>query len=128
MIIFLNFIGIGLILFIIWWFWLSNAKAIKASKDIVQITVKDGVYTPARIEISTKQEITLEFIRYDAIGCSDTVIFPSLDKQVSLPVNQPRKIQLGRLTPGPYPFACPMKMYAGELIVTPEKSIGGDRA
>ena len=45
-------IGIILIVLIIWWFWLKKAKAEKIATDVIKIMVKDGVYTPSRIEVA----------------------------------------------------------------------------
>jgi plastocyanin domain-containing protein len=117
MILILNLIGFAFIGFIIGWFWLSQPKTTKITDKIIRIAVKGGIYSPARIEVDTHQTITLEFTRSDTAHCSDTVIFSTLDKQITLPLNQPQRIEIGHLAPGKYPFACPMNMYAGELIV-----------
>ncbi len=112
-----NSIGIILIVLIIWWFWLKKAKAEKVATDVIKIMVKDGVYTPSRIEVAQKDKITLEFYREDKSACSEYVIFEGIDKQAKLPIDQPFQLELENLLPGKYPFACQMKMYQGELVV-----------
>jgi plastocyanin domain-containing protein len=113
-----NVIGLVLIGVIVWWFWLSKAKTIQANQNVIQIIVKDGVYTPARIQAKANKPITIEFLRQDQSACSEYVVFSNLDVHEQLPLNQPHSIHLGKLAPGTYPFACQMNMYAGELVVT----------
>lgn len=117
MMLLLNLIGIALTAFIVWWFWLSHSKTVSSHLSVTTITVKDGVYSPARIAFSTTQPIVLEFIRLDTSGCSDTVIFPALNQQFRLPHQQSTRIDLGQLPKGGYEFACPMKMYQGKIVV-----------
>ena len=117
MIVIINSIGLLLIGEIIWWFWLSSPKAVRAENTIVVIHVKDGVYSPARIESPAQKAITLEFIRTDSSGCSEYVVFSDLDIHEKLPLNTPYQIQLPVLQAGVYRFNCQMKMYQGELVV-----------
>ena len=114
-----NLIGILLIAFVIWWFWLSKPKLVQAKQDIVPIVVKDGVYSPARIEASSTKPITLEFLRQDSTSCSEYLMMEQLDIYEQLPLNKKHRIALGQLAPGTYSFTCQMKMYAGELIIKP---------
>lgn len=46
-----NLAGISTIAFIIGWFWLSKPKAQRARKNVVDILVEGGTYTPPRIEV-----------------------------------------------------------------------------
>lgn len=112
-----NLLAILLILFIAWWFWFSRKKAMRINNAIISIEVKNGVYLPSRIEVSSNQEITLEFLRKDASSCSEYVVFDTLNIHVQLPLNKKHKIVLGKLPPGKYAFTCQMQMYRGELIV-----------
>lgn len=117
MIIILNILGGILAAAIIWWFWLSKPKAVRVNKETVQITVKDGVYVPSRIEVDAKVPLTLEFMRKDTSGCSEYVIFSSLGIHEKLPLNKSHQIYLPVLEPGVYTFNCQMNMYHGELVV-----------
>lgn len=113
----INFIGILLIVFIVWWFWFSHQKSVRINKSVITIEVKDGVYIPARIEIPANQNITLEFFRKDPSSCAEYVVFDVLNIQEQLPLNKKHVISLGKLAPGKYSFTCQMKMYQGELVV-----------
>ena len=113
----LNLLGIFLIGFVVIWFWIIKPKVKHTASHHIQIIVKNGVYSPSRIEVNTKQPIVLEFLRQDASACSEWVNFDRLDVHEKLPFNQPYKITLGQLAPGVYPFTCQMHMYTGELIV-----------
>lgn len=114
---FINFIGILLIIFIVWWFWFSHQKSVRINNAVISIEVKEGVYIPARIEIPAHQNITLEFLRKDASSCAEYVVFDDLNIQAQLPLNKKHAIFLGKLMPGKYAFTCQMKMYRGELVV-----------
>lgn len=116
----MNILGVVLIALIVWWFWMSRTKTIRVKESVILIEVKDGVYSPSRIEVSENQDITLEFLRKDASSCAEYVVFEALNIHAQLPLHQKHKIELGRLAPGKYVFTCQMQMYRGELIVTPE--------
>jgi len=113
-----NLLGLTLIGLIIWWFWFSKAKAVRseAQKTLI-IEVKDGGYTPARIEVNSAQPIRLAFMRKDPSSCAEYLLFDTLGIHEQLPLNQVKEFDLGKLKPGNYPFSCQMHMYVGELIV-----------
>jgi len=86
-IIVLNLIGVAVMVFIVWWFWLSKPKAVTVlPKGIVEIRVKNGVYDPAQIQVKLNEAVTLRFIREDANPCAERVIFPAfnISKNLSL--------------------------------------------
>lgn len=112
-----DLVGLLLIALIVWWFWLSKAKAKHSDSGIIKIIVENGVYNPARIEINSSQPVTLEFLRNDTSACSEYVVFEQLDVHEKLPLNRSQQIKLGKLNPGSYHFSCQMNMYVGELIV-----------
>lgn len=115
-ILFFNFIAIALIVLIIWWFWIAKSKSTKINKNEITVYVKDGVYSPNRIE-TPQNEVVINFIRKDVSSCSEYVVFSELDINVQLPLNKPKKVYLKNLAPGHYSFACQMGMYKGELII-----------
>jgi plastocyanin domain-containing protein len=115
----INIIGLLIIALIIWWFWLSRSKAIVMKKNpLIEIHVKDGVYTPPRIQVKTNTPITLRFIRDDASPCAKTVIFSDLNISKALPLHTPIDILLTLPHTGEYEFTCSMGMYRGKLIAT----------
>ncbi len=117
MMIIINVIGLILIIAIIWWFWLSEPKAVSQNEDIISIDIKDGVYSPSRIEVKNNHPVQLQFTRYDQSPCSEYIEFKELGIQHQIAFKQTLHIDLGKLNPGHYHFACQMNMYQGELIV-----------
>ena len=117
MIWFVNLLGLGLIVAIIWWFWLSRPASVQRHGDSIDILVDDGVYTPSRIETPTNQPITLRFLRKDPSPCAEQVIFADFDLSVELPVDEYRELTLTPQEKGEYDFTCQMQMYRGTLIV-----------
>ena len=99
MFIVVNLIGILLIIFIIGWFWFSHQKSVRINNTLISIEVKNGVYSPSRIEMSAHQEIILEFLRKDASSCSEYVVFDTLNIHAQLPLNKKHKIFIGKLSP-----------------------------
>ena len=114
----INICGLIIIGFIIWWFWFSKKEAVEVKDKVIHIKVKDGVYQPARISVNESQPIILEFLRLDETGCAEYVIFETLGINEKLPLNKTHQINLGQLKAGSYTFACQMRMYQGELMVT----------
>lgn len=114
----INLAGVTLILAIVWWFWLYNPSApVKASASD-HITVENGVYQPAHIQVAAGKPVTLSFLRKDASGCAEEVIFPDLDVSKSLALNEATSVELPSLKAGTYSFHCQMNMYRGKLVVS----------
>jgi plastocyanin domain-containing protein len=113
---FINSIALLLIGLIIYWFWLSKPETHKTSEKKINITVDDGVYTPARIEIEADKPVTLNFLRKDASPCAEKVIFSDLNISEDLPINKEKAIEIKVPQPGEYEFTCQMQMYRGTLI------------
>lgn len=120
----INVIGLGLILFVIWWFWLykpnlsASTTGIIKSENIIEILVKDGVYTPPYIQIKSNYPTILRFIRKDPSPCAEIVNFNSLNITRTLALNEPTDIKFKIENAGEYEFTCQMGMYRGKLIVS----------
>lgn len=112
-----NSIAALLIILIIVWFWVIKNKSTQVKMDEITVYVKDGAYSPNRIETS-HSKLTINFIREDASPCSEYVLFEQLNVHEQLPLKKPHKIILTNLKLGHYRFTCQMGMYQGELIVT----------
>ena len=115
--IFINLLGLLLIAFIVWWFWVFKPKAVTADKKIITVIVENGTYQPSRIQWPAGQSATLRFLRKDPSPCAATVVFADLNLSEELPLNKKKDINLPALQAGGYAFTCQMKMYRGELIV-----------
>jgi len=115
----INLLGLLLIVLIVWWFWLAKPKAAQAAASgVIEITVADGVYAPARIEVPAGKPVTLRFLRKDPSPCAEKVLFDDLGISRDLPLNEPLDVVLTPGTPGEIEFTCQMRMYRGYLVVT----------
>ena len=113
-----NLAGIILIGLIIWWFWIKKPQAYKPSSDVINITVENGVYSPARIEMKQGEKIKLVFLRKDPSPCAEKVIFDELGINLDLPLNKPVEVEIQPGSTGEFAFTCQMKMYVGSLAVS----------
>jgi plastocyanin domain-containing protein len=117
----INLISLGLIVLIIWWFWLYKPQSTELTdnKDSSEITVivENGTYQPAHISLLEDKPLTINFIRKDASPCAATVLFPDLEISADLPVNKKFSVQLPAMKKGEYAFYCQMKMYSGTIVV-----------
>lgn len=113
-----NLGGVLLIGLIIYWFWLASPRKVAATQaNPIEILVKDGVYSPAHIQVKRGEKIRLRFIREDPSPCAAKVIFNSLGKTLELPTNESTDIELQLDEAGEIDFTCEMQMYRGKLIV-----------
>ncbi len=112
-----NLAGLALIGLIVWWFWLYQPPKTRLSGNELTITVENGVYSPSHIQVQAGKPVQLTFIRKDPSPCAETLLIPKLDISQNLPLNQPKKINLGVLQPGQYDFHCQMQMYRGQITV-----------
>jgi plastocyanin domain-containing protein len=116
---FVDILVLGTIIFIVWWFWIHKprAKVVSPTASVIEISVADGVYTPATIACSAGRPLVLRFLRLDPAPCAEQVQFPTLDMSAELPLNKPVDVRLPALTAGDYPFSCQMQMYRGTLSI-----------
>ena len=113
-----NLIGLSLIGLIVWWFWVKKPPSLKASSNVIEIIVENGIYTPSRIEVKSGQVVKLSFLRKDPSPCAEKVIFDELGLSFDLPMNKPVAVDFQPEQTGEYAFTCQMKMYTGNLIVS----------
>ncbi|HEX9665967.1 MAG TPA: cupredoxin domain-containing protein [Thermodesulfobacteriota bacterium] len=113
-----NSIGIILIIFVIWWFWLSKKGAGTAVQgSSIDIIVDGGVYDPSVIHTKVGKPTTLRFIRKDSSPCAEKVIFSEMGISADLPVGKPYELTITPQKTGVFDFTCQMAMYRGKLIV-----------
>lgn len=123
----INLTGLGLIILIIWWFWLykPRATAVDVKSDStdslksneVTVVVDAGIYQPAHLLSPQNKPLNINFMRKDASSCAATVIFPDFDISADLPLNKLVQVPLPAMKKGEYVFHCQMKMYSGTLLV-----------
>ena len=116
--VFVNLIGILLIAFIVWWFWVYRAKSeASVEGDKIDIIVDAGVYEPSIIHAPLGKPITLRFHRKDQSPCAEKVLFDGLDLSADLPVDKPYELSFTPDKKGEFEFTCQMAMYRGKLVV-----------
>jgi plastocyanin domain-containing protein len=120
---FINMAGIVVIGAIVWWFWMSKPKAQRARRNLIDVLVEGGTYTPARIEVDAGKEVTLRFLRRDASPCAEKVIFEELGISAELPINEAREIVIAPVSAGEYSFTCQMRMYRGSLVAKQARQV-----
>ncbi len=112
-----NLAGLALTVLIVWWFWMTKPQAQRMQSGVVEIVVAEGVYTPARIEVSAGRPVTLRFLRKDPSPCAEKVLLDDLGLSAELPLNERRDLTFTPKIPGEYEFTCEMRMYRGSLVV-----------
>jgi plastocyanin domain-containing protein len=114
-------LGIFLIVFIVWFFWLKRTTGVRAAETStgyqeVMVLVKGG-YTPDTIIVRHGKPVRINFRREETAGCSDKVIFADFQKSADLPTGELVAVELMPKEPGEHAFTCPMGMFRGRLIV-----------
>ena len=112
--------GIGLIVFIYWFFFGKKPSYIKATEgkgaNSVDILV-DGGYKPDNIRIKKGVTTTLVFERKDPNTCLEEIIIPDFKIKRYLPLGKKVEIQLTPEKTGVYQTHCGMGMFHGQIIV-----------
>jgi plastocyanin domain-containing protein len=116
-----DLVGLLLVAFIVWFFWLGKAKRVRAAlvsggRQEQTVLVKGG-YTPDVIVVEAGRPVRLSFVRQEAASCSDTVLFPAFQKSAHLPEGETVPVEFVPSEPGEYDFGCPMGMFRGKLVV-----------
>jgi len=114
-------LGLLLIAFIIWFFWLKKSRGTRAAitssgYQEAMILVKGG-YTPDVIIVERGKPVRLNFRREETAVCSEMVLFPDFNKSAQLPTGETVAVEFLPDKPGEYEFACQMGMLRGKLIV-----------
>jgi len=115
-----NLIGIGLIIFIVWFFWFPKKEGVKAALtgavQEVQVIVKGG-YSPDVIVVKAGKPVKLNFLRQETSSCTEMVVFGDFNKSAKLPEGKVVPVEFTPEKPGEYGFQCQMGMIRGKLIV-----------
>jgi plastocyanin domain-containing protein len=114
-------LGLFLIVFIVWFFWMKRDKGTRASQTStghqeVMILVKGG-YTPDVIVVERDRPVRLNFRREETASCSEMVLLPDFEQSARLPVGETVAVEFIPREAGEYEFACQMGMLRGKLIV-----------
>ena len=114
-------IGLGLLAFVGWFFFLAPqrvAAAVSSSAGVQQVavTVKGG-YSPNRIEVKKGEPVQLNFYRDEDSSCSEELLLPDFNIRRDLPPFQTTAIEFLPEQAGTYEFTCGMHMLRGSLVV-----------
>jgi plastocyanin domain-containing protein len=116
-----DLIGLGLIAFTVWFFWLVKARGTRAAVTSggyqEQMVLVKGGYTPDVIVVEAGRPVRLNFVRQESASCSEMVLLPAFNKSARLPEGETVPVEFLPKEPGEYEFACQMGMFRGKLIV-----------
>lgn len=114
-------IGLGLIAFVGWFFFLAphqRAAAVSSSAGVqqVDITVKGG-YSPNVIEVKKGEPVQLNFYRDEESSCSEELLMPDFHIRRDLPAFQTTAVEFLPKEAGSFEFTCGMHMLRGSVVV-----------
>ena len=116
-----DLVGLALIAFIVWFFWLVKARGTKAALTSVgyqeQMVLVKGGYTPGVIVVQRGKPVRLNFVRQESASCSEMVVLPAFNKSAKLPEGETVAVEFLPAEPGEYEFACQMGMFRGKIVV-----------
>lgn len=116
-----DLVGLGLIAFIVWFFWLVRAKGVRAAVTSggyqEQMVLVKGGYTPDVIVVEAGKPVRLNFVRQESVSCSEMVLLPAFNKSATLPEGQTVPVEFLPTDRGEFEFSCQMGMFRGKLIV-----------
>lgn len=114
-------VGLALIAFIVWFFWLVKAKGVRAAAASggyqEQMVLVKGGYTPDVIVVEAGKPVRLNFVRQESASCSEMVLLPAFGKSAKLPEGQAVAIEFLPKERGEFEFACQMGMFRGKVVV-----------
>ena len=116
-----DLLGLALIAFIVWFFWLVKPKGVRAAATASgyqeQLVLVKGGYTPDVIVVEAGKPVRLNFVRQESTSCTEMVLLPAFDKSATLPEGQMVPMEFLPKEPGEFEFACQMGMIRGKVIV-----------
>jgi plastocyanin domain-containing protein len=116
-----DIVGLGLIGFIAWFFWMKKTAGVKAALTSggyqEQMVLVKGGYTPDVIVVERAKPVRLNFIRQESAACSEMVLLPAFNKSANLPEGETVAIEFMPSEAGEYEFACQMGMFRGKIVV-----------
>ncbi|MBI2217658.1 MAG: cupredoxin domain-containing protein [Candidatus Rokubacteria bacterium] len=116
-----NAVGLALIAFIVWFFWLVKTKGARAALTSggyqEQMVLVKGGYTPDAIVVERGKPVRLNFVRQESAACSEMVLLPAFGKSANLPEGETVAVEFMPAEPGEYEFSCQMGMLRGRVIV-----------
>lgn len=119
-VVFVDAIGLAAIAAIVWYFWLSKGRGVRATMENglqgALVVVKGG-YTPDTIVLKRGRPARLVFRREESALCSERVVLSAFNRSALLPQGEEIPIEFLPTERGEYPFTCQMGMLRGRIIV-----------
>ena len=116
-----DLLGLALIAFIVWFFWLVKPKGVRAAATASgyqeQLVLVKGGYTPDVIVVEAGKPVRLNFVRQESVSCTEMVLLPAFNKSAKLPEGQMVPMEFLPKEPGEFEFACQMGVIRGKVIV-----------
>ena len=114
-------VGVGLLAFIGWFFFLAPhrvAAAVSSSAGVqqVDIVVKGG-YSPNVIEVEHGKPVQLNFYRDEEGTCSEELLLPDFNIRRDLAPFKTTATEFLPKQAGTFEFTCGMHMLRGSLVV-----------
>lgn len=94
----------------------AGAGGMAEAEQSPTIIVTDRGYEPSEVVIPANKPVTITFLRKAESTCGETLVFPQLKIEKTLPLNQPVKVELPSQPPGTLKFACGMDMLRGKVV------------
>src|SRR3990170_6118329 len=84
-----DLVGLALIAFIVWFFWLVKTRGVRAPLTSAgyqeQMVLVKGGYTPDVIVVERGKPVRLNFVRQESASCSEMVLLSAFNKSATLP-------------------------------------------
>ena len=116
-----DLVGLSLIGFIVWFFWLVKTKGVRAALTSggyqEQMVLVKGGYTPDVIVVERGKPVRLNLVRQESVSCTEMVLIPGFNKSAKLPEGETIPVEFMPKEAGEYEFACQMGMIRGKIIV-----------
>lgn len=82
-----------------------------------RVTVSEKGFEPDRIAVRAGSPVRVTFVRTSDNTCGKEVVFPSLELNRALPLNEPVVIEFTPRKSGEIAFTCGMNMFKGRVVV-----------
>jgi len=84
---------------------------------VTRVTADEKGFTPNAIELKKGEPATLIFTRTTDSTCARDIVFPELDINEPLPLNEPVKLEISTGEARKLTFQCGMGMYKSSVVI-----------
>jgi plastocyanin domain-containing protein len=105
-----------LLLIIITFSLAVSAKENTQTNDYKLIVTESG-FEPASLKVKSNTAVNLKITRKTDSTCARTLVIPSKNIKVELPLNKEVTVNVGTLTKGEVKFGCAMNMMVNAVLI-----------